>query len=60
MAEVDGKAAQDWRSEAERTEETPLVLARMRAAEPGRGREAEAAQGIPPRGGRGIPGGGNR
>jgi membrane protein len=54
MAEVDGKAAQDWRSEAERTEETPLVLARMRAAEPGRGREAEAPEDVPPRGWRDI------
>jgi membrane protein len=54
MAKVDAQAEQDWRSEVERTEEEPLVLARRRAREPGRGRLAEAPGEIPPRGWRDI------
>ena len=54
MAVVEDKAAQDWRSETERAEETPLSLARRRAREPGRGRDAEAPEDIPARGWRDI------
>lgn len=50
MAEADQKAEQDWRAEAERAEETPLAVARRRAHEPGRGREAASPEEIPARG----------
>ena len=54
MAVVEDKAAQDWRSENEKAEDTPLALARRRARERGRGREAEAPDDIPARGWRDI------
>jgi membrane protein len=54
MAEADKRAEQDWRAEAERTKDSPLGLARARAAEPGRGREAETPGEIPARGWRDI------
>jgi len=54
MAKADEKAAEDWRSEVERAEEEPLRVARARAREPGRGREAAGPQQIPPRGWRDI------
>ncbi len=54
MADADDKAEQDWRSELTRAEEEPLVVARARAREPGRGRAAEAPAEIPPRGWRDI------
>jgi len=53
-SEQDAQAAEDWRSEAEREDDTPLSLARRRAREPGRGREAEAPEAIPARGWRDI------
>ncbi|HEV7268744.1 MAG TPA: YihY/virulence factor BrkB family protein [Falsiroseomonas sp.] len=44
----------DWRSEAERGDRSPIALARLRAAEPGRGREARAPRQIPAQGWRDI------
>lgn len=50
MPQHDEAAEQDWRSEAERAEETPSALARSRARERGRGRDASAPEEIPVRG----------
>jgi membrane protein len=54
MAKADERAEQDWRAEAERSEESPLGLARARAVEPGRGRQAMSPGQIPARGWRDI------
>ncbi len=54
MPQHDETLAQDWRSEVERTEETPSRVARARATEPGRGRDASAPEEIPARGWRDI------
>lgn len=53
-ARHDGRAAKDWRSRVERQEESPVAIARARALEPGRGRQADAPEQIPPRGWRDI------
>jgi membrane protein len=53
-ARRDGKAAKDWRSRVAREELSPVAIARSRALEPGRGRQAEAPEQIPPRGWRDI------
>ncbi len=54
MAEADDRAEQDWRAEAARADESPLGLARARAAQPGRGRDALTPGDIPARGWRDI------
>jgi membrane protein len=54
MADADEKGARDWRHEAERAEDEPLFIARSRARETGRGREAMMPAEIPVRGWRDI------
>lgn len=54
MPQHNGTPEQDWRSTAERTEETPAGTARARAAEPGRGRDVSAPEDFPARGWRDI------
>jgi membrane protein len=54
MAKADDQAEQDWRAEAARSDESPLGLARARAAQPGRGRDAATLGDIPARGWRDI------